>query len=72
MNSEETQLRIAELRAKVARSESLTLDEAKEVVRLVRADRYNAVASAKKPTRGSKATAAKPDAQQMLAELEGL
>lgn len=72
MNSDETRLRIEELRAKIARSEPLTLDEAKECVNLVRMDRRNAVASAKKPARGSKAGAAKPDADALMAELEGL
>lgn len=70
ISSDQTRMRIDELRAKLARQESLTLDEAREAVNLVRADRRNAVASAKSPARGSKAAAAKPDADALLAELD--
>lgn len=69
ISSDTTQLRIAELRAKLARKEPLTLEEAREAVALCRSDRYRAASSAK-PARGSKAAAPKPDAQEMLAELE--
>ncbi len=72
-HSPETQSRIAILRAKCAGGEPLTLEEAKEAVALVRADRF-AAASASAASGAKKARAKKEvrSADDMLGELDGL
>jgi hypothetical protein len=61
----ETQTRIAELRLKAQSPEGLTLDEVKEGIRFLRADRLNMAPS--KATSRTKAPT--PNADDLLGEL---
>ena len=68
--SPELQSKIASWRLKAAEG-TLTLDEMREGVKYLRADRMSAATSAAK-TRSTKAKSAAPAAEDMLADLEGL
>ena len=70
MQSPEVQHRIAILRQK-ATDNSLTMDEMKEAIQLIRGDRRNAQA-ASDGARRKKATAAIPNADDLLSEMDGL
>lgn len=72
MISGETQSKIAAWRLKAAEG-TLTLEEMKEGIKLLRGDRFNAsVAAQSAATKRKKAIAEIPAAGDMLAELEGL
>lgn len=69
-HSPESQSRIAVLRARAAEG-SLSLDEVKEAVALLRADRH-AAAQSSDQARRAKAKKAVKSADELLGELEGL
>lgn len=71
LQSSEVQNRIAQLRAR-ANDNTITDDEYKEAIQLLRADRVSAVYNGEKKSARSKVKAAIPDALDMLNELEGL
>lgn len=65
------QERIAQLRAR-ANDGTITDDEYREAIMLLRQDRVSAVYSGEKRASRAKTKAAIPDALDMLSELEGL
>lgn len=72
MYSPEDQSRISDMRAK-ALAGTLTLDEARQAILMLRAGRETAAAAAKASgSKGAKAKAPARNADDMLNELEGL
>ena len=71
LQSPEVQARIAQLRAR-ANDNTITDEEYREAIQLLRADRVSAVYSGEKKASRAKTKAAIPDALDMLSELEGL
>ena len=71
LQSPEVQARIAQLRAR-SNDGTITDDEYREAIALLRADRVSSVYSGEKRASRAKAKAAIPDALDMLSELEGL
>ena len=63
--------RISMLRQRVL-SGTITPDEEREAIRLLRADRAAAVAASAKPAQGSRAKKAPVNSDDLLAELDGL
>jgi hypothetical protein len=71
LQSPEVQARIAQLRAR-ANDNTITDDEYREAIALLRADRTSAIYNGEKKASRAKTKAAIPDALDMLSELEGL
>jgi hypothetical protein len=71
MYSSETQMKIAELRTK-SREGTLTMEEVREAIKLLRGDRVAAAATSAKSRTAKAAGKVKPDGDALLGELEGI